>query len=441
MIPFAILLCLSLSLPLVRSFFYSSSVEEDKPIHPPRISSQLSSEHWFFDRNGYKLKCDASGSPLPSISWIQATSQSSVNSSANLWASREVWLEFQKQIGEPKYSYNVFQCQANNSLGMVLSHKISIEQVPFVDPVEIQYSSHEVKVGTKAIISCFPAKQILKPFFRAKSWTIYKSGSLSQIIDRSFDRYSFISTMDAPELHIDNVTQIELLNDLKVSCKLESRVPGAYATIPEKRVPLEQSNILGIPGKIVSTEKTKQVLVYENKDVELPCPTKSIATSYVIWEWVPRETKQVKVIPASEYRNGNLLLVAANRSQAGVYSCKLPKPYQGQASYNLTFRAPLQVALTPVQKQVNFGDRVLLQCRVTGMPIDSVYWLHNGQHLIASRSEALSIDTFESTAQIDSFGITDVGVYQCFAEATYHEPDLTGRLLDSAQVRYISNFA
>jgi hypothetical protein len=74
--------------------------------------------------------------------------------------------------------------------------------------------------------------------------------------------------------------------------------------------------------------------------------------------------------------------------------------------------APLSAEIHPRMETVDVGKSVTLNCTISGTPIVSVEWLHNGQPIVTnSRIRLVSREVLH----ISNIERRDKGMYQCLA--------------------------
>lgn len=91
------------------------------------------------------------------------------------------------------------------------------------------------------------------------------------------------------------------------------------------------------------------------------------------------------------------------------------------------FLEPISVHVTPEIYETDSGSEALFECKITGHPIETVTWAHNGWPI--NKYENIFISDDSRRINIQNLKKEDAGLYQCFAGNNKDQAYATSELI------------
>ncbi|XP_061539337.1 LOW QUALITY PROTEIN: hemicentin-1 [Phycodurus eques] len=173
---------------------------------------------------------------------------------------------------------------------------------------------------------------------------------------------------------------------------------------------LEMSLTVQIPPSI--HDLAQEVVVLESNQAQLACVTKGVPQPTLSWEkdGVPfgEGTGEYTILPS-----GELVIDTAQPGDAGSYTCVATNEV-GHDSQTVTLSVHTHPVFTELLADVslNKGERLLLDCGVSGIPPPRITWAFNN-NIIPVHYDHMS---GHSELVIERVNKEDAGTYTCMAE-------------------------
>ncbi|XP_061153333.1 hemicentin-1 isoform X4 [Syngnathus typhle] len=173
---------------------------------------------------------------------------------------------------------------------------------------------------------------------------------------------------------------------------------------------LEMSLTVQIPPSILDFEQ--EVVVVEGKQAQLACVAKGVPQPTLSWE----KDGVLSGVQTGEYTilpSGELVIDTAQPGDAGSYTCVASNDL-GHDSRTASLSVHTQPVFTELLGDIslNKGERLLLECGVSGIPLPRITWAFNDNILpvhydhVSGRSELV----------IERLSKEDSGTYTCVAQ-------------------------
>ncbi|KAI4461154.1 titin [Holotrichia oblita] len=183
----------------------------------------------------------------------------------------------------------------------------------------------------------------------------------------------------------------------------------------EKHILEEILNIIHIIASIPVMEVgPKNITVLDGKDATITCQAAGAPVPNITW--IYNEQNEVEISGRIQIlENGDLLLAAVKKSDAGMYTCIRANEaghISGSAYLDVLVRT--QIVQPPAEASVLLGQNATLQCKVSSDPSVSydLQWFHNKQLIKPVKGSRIKI-TNDGTLEIRAVRASDVGQYTC----------------------------
>ncbi|GAB6030519.1 hypothetical protein CHUAL_007381 [Chamberlinius hualienensis] len=408
-----------------------SSSENTIEINGPVFEREPPDHVDFSSLSGAIIHCAARGSPRPSIKWIQADGNTvSISDKLRRVANNGslIFLPFQSEDYRPDVHATVYRCVATNSIGVIVSREVNIKAV-VPHPPDIQvYHVHAI-VGSTAVLKCH-VPPILTDYVHVKSWIrdgkLWIESSSREIKEGSSSKYLIMSD---GELHILNIQ----LSDSSSSyqCKAVNRLTGEMylsTTAGEVIVTAPQSNV---QPEVIDTKPT--MMVKEGETIVIPCATQGYPLPITTWYGKVGGGQLHPLLSGERFQKigSGLLIRNIQVSDSGTYVCDVINDVGNKrAETVLTVTAKLQADIHPRIHISDLGKTAEFKCTISGNPVTSVKWLHNGKWLPVNDLHPGQTDIL----RISEVRLPDKGMYQCFVSNSFQTAQATAelRLQDAA---------
>ncbi|XP_048833472.1 hemicentin-1 isoform X1 [Brienomyrus brachyistius] len=347
-------------------------------LDPPVIQAHPSTLDVILN-NPITLPCRAVGSPRPSITW-QKEGISILTTGGGVTILPNGDLQITRAKVDDSGTY---MCVAQNPAGTALGKTKLKVQVPPV--ISSQMNSYVVALDASITLLCqaegHPSPEITwhkdgQPVTESVRQRVLSSGSLQIAFAQPSDTGRYTCTA--------------------------INVAGSSS--------LEMSVTVHLPPSIRSSES--EVSVVENTPAKLTCLADGEPQPQVSWE---KEGKPLTVnvgvftiLPA-----GELLMHTTQPEDSGSYTC-IATNQLGQDSRTVILSVHTHPAFTELlgDISVNKGERLLLSCGVTGVPLPKITWAFNNNIIPAQYDHVNG----HSELLIERVSKDDAGTYSCTAE-------------------------
>ncbi|XP_036069528.1 hemicentin-1 isoform X2 [Oryzias melastigma] len=336
------------------------------------------------------LLCEATGVPVPSISWLKDGSP--IESSLQWqWSVRGNRLE----LGPLGLSHaGMYTCVAKNSQGQTQKdYALTVQVSPTILDSD-QASDVSAPSGEEVTLDCrvngIPAPHV--------SWL--KDG---------------VTLVESDSHHISMSPDGSKLTLLRLSAEDS----GTYTCLAVSTVGQDSKiytvHVLVPPS--ISDESTvpREVQVTQDSVVTLECRAAGNPPPQISWM---KNGRPLLLSPRTRLLSGDSLLRIARvqLSDSGVYTC-VARSRAGLAelSYDVQVQVPPGVDhVEPVEPvTVVQGSLVTLTCEARGVPPPTLTWMKDGQPLSLHRN--LLLDGQETRLQLPDVAPSDAGLYSCVA--------------------------
>ncbi|XP_044055859.1 hemicentin-1 isoform X2 [Siniperca chuatsi] len=330
--------------------------------------------------NPVTLPCRATGSPRPTITW-----QKEGINIPTTGGSFTVLPNGSLQISKASVSDSgTYICVAQNPAGTALGKTKLRVQVPPVISSETQ--KYLAPVDSSVTLQCLaegsPPPSVTwhkdgQPLSESVRQRVLSSGSL---------QISFIQPSDTG----------------RYTCT----AANAAGTVS-----LEMSLTVQIPPSIHGGEQ--EVAVVENSQALLVCVAEGVPQPSLSWEKdgnpLIESTGEYTILPS-----GELVIDIAQPDDAGSYTCVATNAV-GQDSRSTTLAVHTHPVFTELLGDValNKGERLLLACGVSGIPLPKITWAFNNNNIIPVHYDHIN---GHSELVIERVSKDNSGTYTCVAE-------------------------
>lgn len=362
----------------------------------------------FSNNTGTRIECQVGGTTLPtSVSWIFPDSTPVTNLTGLRRVSSDgalVFLPFSSEAFRQDVHAVSYKCSASNSAGTIVTPDVKVKAVMDVDYDFSVYDVFAIR-GNTAVIKCH-IPSFLQNLVAIVAYI--RDDSLKIATPIQSDAKFSLSPSGA--LYIKDVGPTDAGTSYR--CQILPRFNGhvkTSSTVGRLFVNEPHGNV---PPKIVDSVST--VEGQEGNLVVLPCVAQGFPTPVV--QWYVRSVVGDLLLGA---QNGamkraahGLVFPKVQLSDSGTYVCRANNTVgSDQVEVTLSVTAPLRVEVKPRVEAVDIGQSLRLECAVSGFPVSSVWWLRNGQPLVGGGRVVVN----REVVRIDTVGLEDKGLYQCFA--------------------------
>uniref|UniRef100_H2MDX8 Hemicentin 2 n=1 Tax=Oryzias latipes TaxID=8090 RepID=H2MDX8_ORYLA len=354
-------------------------------VHPPVLDGPLRESINSTLGSHVALLCEATGVPVPSITWLKDGSP--ISSLQWQWSVRGNRLE----LGPLSLSHaGTYTCVAKNSEGQTQKDYTLTVQSPTILDSD-QASDVSAPMGEEVTLDCrvngIPTPRI--------SWlkdgvTLVESNS-HHILSPDGGKLTFL--------------------------RLSAEDSGTYTCLAVSTVGQDTKiyTVYVLPPSI-SDESTipREVQVTQDSVVTLECRAAGHPPPQISWM---KNGRPLLLSPRTRLLSGDSLLIAhVQQSDSGVYTC-VARSRAGLAelSYDVQVQVPPGVDhVEPVEPvTVVQGSLVTLTCEAHGVPPPTLTWMKDGQPLSLHRN--LLLDGQETRLQLPDVAPSDAGLYSCVA--------------------------
>ncbi|KAK0404392.1 hypothetical protein QR680_017436 [Steinernema hermaphroditum] len=353
---------------------------------PPRITDTSPAESMVPVGSPFSLKCGASGSPPPEISWF--INEASIES---VYPPQEFTLAEEGTLFIPRPAERgvlPFKCVARNDAGV---DEIEYAVKVIMPPTVSRDGLHTLNIteGDKSVLLC----QI--------------QGEKSNIVWRK-DNEALQMT---PRMSVSNGGANLEINDTKLHDE------GLYTCIAENSAGNATQNIqlfVGVPPKI--SEKSRRVVVRKGQNAELWCEAVGIPPPQISWLKNSDALEHMAINDRTESIQTTAIFTNVSIEDAGIYTCTA-KNWAGSVykDYDLNVLTPPEIFPEKANLTARPGDTVILPCNASGIPEPVVSWVKIPDVDISGNAEKYQL--LGTALAIRNVGAEDDGFYHCIAKS------------------------
>uniref|UniRef100_H0WC62 Hemicentin-1 n=1 Tax=Cavia porcellus TaxID=10141 RepID=H0WC62_CAVPO len=357
------------------------------------------------EKNSVSLSCEASGIPLPSITWLKDGWPVSLSSTVRILAGGRTLRLIQARTEDT----GQYICVVRNTAG----EERKAFGLSVLEPPRIvgENTLEDVKVKEKQSVTL--ACEVTGNPVPEITW--HKDGQLLQE-----DKSHHIMSGG----HLLQITNAQVLHTGRYTC-LASNVAGDKSKSFSLNV-FVSPTIVGA-GNDGSPE---DVIVTLNSPTSLVCEAYSYPPATITWfkDGAPLEsTRNIRILPGGR----TLQILNAQEDNAGRYSCvatneagEMIKHYEVKVYIPPIINKGdlLGPGLSPKEVKIKVNNTLTLECEAYAIPSASLSWYKDGQPLKSDHH--VSIAANGHTLQIKEAQISDTGRYTCVASNLAGEDEL-----------------
>uniref|UniRef100_A0A8C2VRJ2 Hemicentin-1 n=1 Tax=Chinchilla lanigera TaxID=34839 RepID=A0A8C2VRJ2_CHILA len=357
------------------------------------------------EKNSVSLTCEASGIPLPSITWLKDGWPVSLGSTGRILAGGRTLRLIQTRIEDA----GQYTCVVRNTAG----EERKVFRLSVLEPPRIvgENTLEDVKVKEKQSVTLTcevtgnPVPEI----------TWHKDGQLLQ----EDTAHHFMSGG-----RFLQITSAQVSHTGRYTC-LASNTAGDRSKSFSLNV-FVSPTIVGVG----SDGSPEDVIVTLNSPTSLVCEAYSYPPATITWfkDGAPLEsTRNIRILPGGR----TLQILNAQEDNAGRYSCvatneagEMIKHYEVKVYIPPIINKGdlLGPGLSPKEVKIKVNNTLTLECEAYAIPSASLSWYKDGQPL--KSDDHVSIAANGHTLQIKEAQISDTGRYTCVASNLAGEDEL-----------------
>eukprot|EP00079_Xenopus_tropicalis_P024320 XP_012816895.1 PREDICTED: hemicentin-1 [Xenopus tropicalis] len=329
--------------------------------------------------NSVTLACEASGTPIPTISWqkegvgIKSGSSYTILSNGNL----NIASATQEDAG-------TYTCIAQNPAGTALKKvRLKVHVPPVIVPHQKEYV---ISMDKSIMIVCeahgSPTPEIIwhkdgVPLAKLAGQRMSATGGLHIAVVQPDDAGEYTCTAENIAGSVNSSMNLSVL----------------------------------VPPRIVKNIKDVSVVI--NDQTTLPCAAHGIPTPTITWAKnnLPITVKAGKY---SVLASGELILYNAQHKDVGTYTCTASNAIgEDTHTVRLTVHFPPSFTEMPTIVSLNEGERLSLLCKATGNPLPHTTWIFKDKILPVLQDRR---SKQQNELVIDKVSRENSGAYMCVAE-------------------------
>ncbi|XP_071607415.1 hemicentin-1 isoform X1 [Heliangelus exortis] len=374
---------------------------------PPNIAGdlQMPENISVVEKNPFSLVCEASGIPLPSITWLKNGWPVPLNSSVHILSGgRTLRLTHTSVADEGQYT-----CVVTNAAGEVRKDFALSVLVPPGIVGENKLEDVKVKERQRVTLTCEatgnPVPQI----------TWLKDGqALAEDEDHRFlSSGSFLQ-----------ITNAQVADTGRYTC-VASNTAGDKSKSYTLNV-LVSPTITGADGH----GNAEDVTVILNSPVSLVCEAYSYPPATITWlkdDNLVESNRNMRILPGGR----TLQILNAQEDNAGRYTCiatneagETSKHYEMKVYIPPTIKKGdiLGMGLSPKEVKIKVNHSLTLECEAHAIPAAALSWYKDGQPL--KPDEHLLIQSSGRVLLIKEGQVSDTGRYTCLASNIAGEDEM-----------------
>ncbi|XP_037108064.1 contactin-3 [Syngnathus acus] len=360
------------------------------------------------------ITCEAEGSPPPQYSWsLNGTLIDLENDYRRRMSGGSLIIS---NLDKDQDS-GMYQCQAFNTRGTVLSRKASI-QFAYLHNFKTQTvrSTVNVREGQGVVLLCGPPAHSGELTF---AWIFNQYPHFVQQDSRRF------VSQETGSLYIAKVEPSDVGN---YTCVVNNTITKENVLSSPTPLLLRNDGVMGEYEPKIEVHFPDSVPAAKESLVKLECFALGNPVPEINW----RRTSGVPFPSKVKMKNSNAVLEIPNFQQedAGTYECVAEnRRGKNAARGRISFHAKPQWFQTMADTVLSIHQKLFWECKANGKPKPSYSWLKNGDHLITE--DRVQIEN--GALSIAALNLSDSGMYQCVAENKH------GVIYSSAQLMVLAS--
>ncbi|RVE48303.1 hypothetical protein evm_007054, partial [Chilo suppressalis] len=302
-----------------------------------------------------------------------------------------------------------YRCRLNLSSGFaVLSKNIHVHAYSALNSAwEVHVPDEYVMAGNAAVLRCVvPAHCVDR--VDSTDWLTDDDVSVLRYLGSKYQQ------LDDGSLYINAVSPSDRYNTFR--CRVRDRISGKLHSSQFYGHVIVTEPKGGVRPRVAIEPRSRRVQV--GQDVRLPCAAHAWPVPSYRWfrdhheQLVPIEKSTIW--PRIRLFGGGLLSISAvRREDLGRFVCWLNNTVGGESvHFTLIVTEPISVRIKPEVLRSKVNSDVNFECKVSGHPIEIIYWVHDARVLEANDRIQLSKDGLR--LHIKNTQKHDQGIYQCF---------------------------
>nr|XP_049701279.1 Down syndrome cell adhesion molecule-like protein Dscam2 isoform X20 [Helicoverpa armigera] len=304
-----------------------------------------------------------------------------------------------------------YRCRLRIASGFaVLSKNIHVHAALNI-PWEIHVPDEYVMAGNAVVLRCVVPPHCADRV-SSTDWFTDDQVNVPHHLGSKYQR------LDDGSLYISGVSPRDRHNAFR--CRVRDRITGTlYTSLYFGHIIVTEPKG-GVRPRMATEPRTRRIQA--GQDVRLPCAAHAWPVPSYRWfrehheELIPIE-KTSLWSRARLLGSGLLSLQAVRREDAGRFVCWLNNTVGGESMhFTLIVTEPISVRIKPEVVRTKTNADVTFECKVSGHPIELVYWVHDAK--VVKPNERLKISEDGLRLHIKNSQKDDQGVYQCFVSNT-----------------------
>ncbi|XP_032667405.1 protein sidekick isoform X2 [Odontomachus brunneus] len=372
------------------------STRSSEPLLEPRFFIQPSTSGNILSENRTKiLQCQARGNPQPKYRWFkdwEPLSEMTTSGSFRIQDTRRM-------------DTGIYHCVATNDVGSIFSDRVGFSVAYLGKFDDLTDRVVTVEYGNVAILELPLIESNPSP---TVTWLSSDATELYGIKYAMIDHKLFI--LDAAKSDEGFYRGRAFNNQLgkeEISPFFKLQVTGD----PDAEI---------APSIIVKPQNTRIIKDQNAAHIHCVANARSLHELRILWmkDDIPIENSQV-TYSFNDSWNRTLMLISANMTYTGTYSCHVDLKSGGYPTLNASAKIVVYEKPkfnTELKKETlsDYGSKVTLSCNVDGTPVPKITWFRNADpvdHLLENRYKIEE----DGSLTIQKLTMDDSGMFQCLA--------------------------
>lgn len=386
--------------------FPGNVLSETSEIRGPTFLSEPHDALDFSNDTGSRLECVARGIPAPTVRWTHPDGSPVVSVPRLLTVMDNGSLVF-LPFGADNYRQDIhaatYRCMATNGLGTIVSRNVKIRGV-VKQFYEIQVYDEFVILGNTAVLKCH-VPSFVRDHVLVTSWIQDES----TVLTRTYKGNGRMTMSAYGDLYIRDVNRKD--GSKKYRCKTVHRLTGDTRLSPHGQLIVTDPQS-SVPPRI--THSLPMIQGKQGETLEIFCVAQAFPVPTYRWyKVVDKQTLSLEGADGRIRPEGNVVVLhESTMDDAGLYACVVNNSVgEERVETVVVITVELSAKVQPQHQVANVGRTAMLNCVISGHPVNSVSWLKNGHPLTpSSKYEFIS----KEILRINNISREDRGMYQCF---------------------------
>ncbi|XP_052755769.1 cell adhesion molecule Dscam2 isoform X4 [Galleria mellonella] len=301
-----------------------------------------------------------------------------------------------------------YRCRIRFSSGYaVLSRNIHVHAALNI-PWEVHVPDEYVIAGNAAVLRCVVPAHCADRVGHT-DWFTDDEISVLQYLGTKYQ------SLDDGSLYISSVSPDDRYNIFQ--CRVRDRITGnLYSSQYFGHIIVTEPKG-GVRPRVAVETRSRRVQTGQN--VRLPCAAHAWPVPSYRWF----RDHQEQLIPIEKtpmwervrlLGGGLLSIQRVRREDSGRFVCWLNNTVGGESvHFSLIVTDPISVRIKPEVVRTKTNSDVSFECKISGHPIEIVYWVHDARLL--KSNDRIKVTEDGLRLHIKNSQIYDQGIYQCFA--------------------------